>query len=219
MASTLLRRALSCCTSPWATCTTSGSPARRHGQPLRNLCMNRAPSSLRSPAPVKFWTRNSISGDYRDRVSRLLPLRFVKATKFDYTARPETPRPPSSTTWIRRVRLLMGPVKFIYGSPNDYIRCGFRQVPLRMRQVRLHGPPSTSTDNPGHLRPCTTTVAENRQVYLYLVFGIAKNVKYPFEMTRSASSNDPKYLFETTEYYYHRTLERLLPLLPTTTAP
>ena len=60
---------------------------------------------------------------------------------------------------------------------------------------------------------------KNRQVYLYLVFGIAKNVKYPFEMTRSASSNDPKYLFETTEYYYHRTLERLLPLLPTTTAP
>jgi len=58
-----------------------------------------------------------------------------------------------------------------------------------------------------------------QQVYLYLVFGIAKNVKYPFEMTRSASSNDPKYLFETTEYYYHRTLECLLPLLPTTTAP
>ena len=148
MASTLLRRALSCCTSPWATCTTSGSPARRHGQPLRNLCMNRAPSSLRSPAPVKFWTRNSISEDYRDRVSRLLPLRFVKATKFDYTARPETPRPPSSTTWIRRVRLLMGPVKFIYGSPNDYIRCGFCQVPLRICQVRLHDASSTSTVDP-----------------------------------------------------------------------
>ena len=75
---------------------------------------------------------------------------------------------------------------------------------------RLHGydkflsETCTSTDDPGHLRPCTTTVAENRQVHLYLVFGIAKNVKYPFEMTRSASSNDPKYLFETTEFYYHR---------------
>ena len=41
---------------------------------------------------------------------------------------------------------------------------------------------------------CTSTV----------VFGIAKNVKYPFEMTRPASSNDPKYLFETTEYHYRR---------------
>ena len=46
-------------------------------------------------------------------------------------------------------------------------------------------------------------------MYLYLVFGIAKNVKYPFEMTRPASLYDPKYLFETTEYHYHRTLERL----------
>ena len=78
--------------------------------------------------------------------------------------------------------------------------------------------------------PCTSTPRPDRQVprerlYLYrrrgsdkypynkctstVVFGIAKNVKYPFEMTRPASSNDPKYLFETTEYYYHRTLERL----------
>ena len=78
--------------------------------------------------------------------------------------------------------------------------------------------------------PCTSTPRPDRQVprerlYLYhrrgsdkypynkctstIVFGIAKNVKYPFEMTRSASSNDPKYLFEATEYHYHRTLERL----------
>ncbi|EMS62302.1 hypothetical protein TRIUR3_10912 [Triticum urartu] len=92
--SSLLRRALSYCTSPWATYTTLGTPAQRHGRPLRDLGMNRAPSSPRSPAPVKFCTRDYISGDYRDRVSRLLPLRFVKATKFDYTARLETPRPP-----------------------------------------------------------------------------------------------------------------------------
>ena len=65
--------------------------------------------------------------------------------------------------------------------------------------------------------PCTSTPRPDRQVsqehlYLYrhrgsdkypynkctstVVFGIAKNVKYPFEMTRSASSNDPKYLSE-----------------------
>ena len=37
----------------------------------------------------------------------------------------------------------------------------------------------------------TSTIA----VYHYFHY-IAKNVKYPFEMTRSASSNDPKYLSE-----------------------
>ncbi|XBH78289.1 hypothetical protein VPH35_104592 [Triticum aestivum] len=32
------------------------------------------------------------------------------------------------------------------------------------------------------------------------VFGIAKNVKHPFEMTRPTSSNDPKYLSENETY-------------------
>ncbi|EMS59344.1 hypothetical protein TRIUR3_33191 [Triticum urartu] len=92
---------------------------------------------------------------------------------------------------------------------NDYCRRSPR-VPLRL--------------------PCTSTPRPDRQVprerlYLYrrrgsnkypynkctstVVLGIAKNVKYPFEMTRPTSSNDPKYLFEMTEYHYRRTLERL----------
>ncbi|EMS46712.1 hypothetical protein TRIUR3_27921 [Triticum urartu] len=37
---------------------------------------------------------------------------------------------------------------------------------------------------------CTSTV----------VFGIAKNVKHPFERTRPTSSNDPKYLSENETY-------------------
>ena len=52
---------------------------------------------------------------------------------------------------------------------HDYIRCGFRQVPLRICQVRLHDASSTSTVDPVGvkflservarlpLRTCTTT--------------------------------------------------------------
>ena len=67
-----------------------------------------------------------------------------------------------------------------------------------MRQVPLP-PQPPNQERQVHLRETCTTTSE------------VDFVKYPFEMTRSASSNDPKYLFETTEYYYHRTRERLLP--------
>ena len=108
-------------------------------------------------------------------------------------------------------------VKYLFARPSSSTTC-----------VRLPAPKSASTTTFAmyiYTKTGPTSTARTfvplpspwirrvplQQVYLYLVFGIAKNVKYPFEMMRSASSNDPKYLFETTEYHYHRTLERLLP--------
>ncbi|XBI64177.1 hypothetical protein VPH35_044403 [Triticum aestivum] len=96
------------------------------------------------------------------------------------------------------------------------------------RQVRLPVPSSTTTT--GDLRhdkypfdlsipqtpSSTMTQVPRERLYLYhrresdkypynkctstIVFGIAKNVKHPFEMTRPTSSNDPKYLFENETY-------------------
>lgn len=60
-------------------------------------------------------------------------------------------------TWIVKYRLRDSPSTTTTAGVHfcqvrlhvyDYIRGGFRQVPLRMRQVRLHDASSTSTVDP-----------------------------------------------------------------------
>ena len=128
-----------------------------------------------------------------------------------------SPRPGSTSTT---------PVKYYY-KPREF---GCIKSPRRpvFRQVRL--PVSSSTTTAGDLGHAkypfelsipqapssTTTQVPRERLYLYrrrgsdkypynkctstVVFGIAKNVKHPFEMTRPTSSNDPKYLSENETY-------------------
>uniref|UniRef100_N1R4U7 Uncharacterized protein n=1 Tax=Aegilops tauschii TaxID=37682 RepID=N1R4U7_AEGTA len=67
------------------------------------------------------------------------------------------PREPLPSTWGHQV-----PLRPVY----DY---GYSPSTLRMRLVRLHGPPNSSTVDPNIYEPCTTTVAVDptRSVYNY----------------------------------------------------
>ncbi|XBI63764.1 hypothetical protein VPH35_044112 [Triticum aestivum] len=114
-----------------------------------------------------------------------------------------------------------------YYKPEEF---GCIKSPRRpiFRQVRL--PVSSSTTTAGDLGHAkypfelsipqapssTTTQVPRERLYLYhrrgsdkypynkctstIVFGIAKNVKHPFEMTRPTSLNDPKYLSKNETY-------------------
>ncbi|XBI64899.1 hypothetical protein VPH35_044903 [Triticum aestivum] len=81
---------------------------------------------------------------------------------------------------------------------HDYIRCGFRQVPRGHNGAKFHDDPSTAST----FVPLSSWIRQVplQQVYLSHVFGIAKNVKHPFEMTRPTSSHDPKYLSKNETY-------------------
>ncbi|VAH62301.1 unnamed protein product [Triticum turgidum subsp. durum] len=82
---------------------------------------------------------------------------------------------------------------------HDYIRCGFWQVPGGHNYAKFHDELSTASTFVPLPSPWIRQVPL-QQVYLYRVFGIAKNVKHPFEMTRPTSSNDPKYLSKNETY-------------------
>ncbi|XP_037449573.1 serine/arginine repetitive matrix protein 1-like [Triticum dicoccoides] len=90
------------------------------------------------------------------------------------------------------------------------------------KRLRDETPSTTTTGDLGPVKypldvpSSTTTQVPREHLYLYrrrgsdkypynkctstAVFGISKNVKHPFEMTRPTSSNDPKYLSENEMY-------------------
>ena len=81
---------------------------------------------------------------YNYTVMRQVPPRIVK---FDYM------EPTSTSTMtldVYEMCITTAGVIFVKSDydVHDYIRCGFRQVPLRICQVRLHDASSTSTVDP-----------------------------------------------------------------------
>jgi len=81
---------------------------------------------------------------YNYPVMRQVPPRIVK---FDYM------EPTSTSTMtldVYEMCITTAGVIFVKSDydVHDYIRCGFRQVPLRICQVRLHDASSTSTIDP-----------------------------------------------------------------------
>ncbi|KAF7095786.1 hypothetical protein CFC21_097871 [Triticum aestivum] len=137
----------------------------------------------------------------------------------------DSPSPASTTTY--GTRTTTAPNTKYYYKPEEFGWIKSLRRPV-FRQVRL--PVSSSTTTAGDLGHAkytfelsipqtpssTTTQVPQERLYLYcrrgsdkypynkctstVVFGIAKNVKHPFEMTRPTSSNDPKYLSENETY-------------------
>ena len=108
---------------------------------------------------------------------------------------------------------------------HDYIRCGFRQVPLRICQVRLHDASSTSTVDPVGAKfiygTCTSPMVYHYRRRVRLLPTTTNEQLLPLRPnTVDATSSSPDmydYRCQDREYLYRRR-EQLLPST-TRTAP